>query len=267
MLEDKKSDGDGGGFIERLYAPDDDDDIQEGERAFFTRRNAKIIDNLRLGIDDADEHLRDLLLGPLLAQVSLRSNTAGHFRGFYKGPAGVGQFGGRTKDKLYRICGDVVMSPPILSKHECDWCVTCQDAVELVGRLDDIDVAYFDPPYNQHPYGSMYFMLDLVTSYEEPTTVSKVSGIPPDWNRSEFNVRAKILRAFERLVADVPAKFALVSYSNEGFVTHDELLGLLKQHGSVEVISKSHAAYKGGKRHLVSKSAMVDERLYVLEKR
>ena len=51
------------------------------------------------------------------------------------------------------------------------------------------DLAYFDPPYNQHPYGSNYFMLNLVSSYERPNVekISRVSGIPKDWNRSVFN--------------------------------------------------------------------------------
>ena len=32
----------------------------------------------------------------------------------------------------------------------------------------DLDLAYFDPPYNQHPYGSNYFMLNLLVHYRRP---------------------------------------------------------------------------------------------------
>ena len=42
------------GFIEKLYCPKDDDDIQEGERAFFTNENGKIIDCLRSLINNDD---------------------------------------------------------------------------------------------------------------------------------------------------------------------------------------------------------------------
>jgi len=31
-----------------------------------------------------------------------------------------------------------------------------------------------DPPYNQHPYGSNYFMLNLLADYREPADVSAV---------------------------------------------------------------------------------------------
>ena len=33
---------------------------------------------------------------------------------------------------------------------------------ELVKEIEPVDLAYFDPPYNQHPYGSNYFMLNII---------------------------------------------------------------------------------------------------------
>ena len=33
------------------------------------------------------------------------------------------------------------------------------DAVEKIGH---VNLTYFDPPYNQHPYGSNYFMLNII---------------------------------------------------------------------------------------------------------
>lgn len=62
---------------------------------------------------------------------------------------------------------------------------------DLVKVMDEVDVVYLDPPYNQHPYGSNYFLLNLLVNYERPNDFSKVSGIPPDWNRSYYNKRAK----------------------------------------------------------------------------
>ena len=56
-----------------------------------------------------------------------------------------------------------------LSRFECDYVVHQMDANHLVGDVGGFDVAYFDPPYNQHPYGSNYFMLNLLVNYEEPT--------------------------------------------------------------------------------------------------
>ena len=36
-----------------------------------------------------------------------------------------------------------------------------EDTVGLSKKLQNLDVVYLDPPYNQHPYGSNYFMLNL----------------------------------------------------------------------------------------------------------
>ena len=66
-------------------------------------------------------------------------------------------------------------------------------------QLPPVDVAYLDPPYNQHPYGSNYFMLNLLASGREPAAeeLSQVSGIPKNWNRSHYN-KSRHFIAFNR---------------------------------------------------------------------
>src|SRR5262245_18287880 len=150
----------GGGFIERLYAPRDDDNIRAGERVFYTRDNARRLDHYARLIHTADPDLRPFLLGPLLAEASVHANTAGIFKGFYKDRrTGVGRFGGAGDDALSRIKGRVSLDAPLLSRHTCDVRILGEDANQLVRHLEPVDLAYFDPPYNQHPYGSNYFML------------------------------------------------------------------------------------------------------------
>jgi adenine-specific DNA-methyltransferase len=106
--------------------------------------------------------MKDLLLGPLLSEASVHANTAGVFKGFYKNRhTGVGQFGGSGSDALTRILGRIVLEVPVLSLFECEYEVFQEDANALVHKLRGLDLAYIDPPYNQHPYGSNYFMLNL----------------------------------------------------------------------------------------------------------
>ena len=40
--------------------------------------------------------------------------------------------------------------------------------MELAADLPPLDLVYLDPPYNQHPYGSNYFMLNLLVDYRAP---------------------------------------------------------------------------------------------------
>ena len=64
---------------------------------------------------------------------------------------------------------------------------------KLEKHLPLLDLLYLDPLYNQHPYGFNYFMLNLLCDYRRPERISRVSGIPRDWNRSPYNGRRTAL--------------------------------------------------------------------------
>src|SRR6056297_3023057 len=72
------------GIISKHYAPKDDQDIQKGERVFYTKKNAQIIDTIRTAIDEVPKKYQPYFLGPLLYQASVHNNTGGVFKGFYK---------------------------------------------------------------------------------------------------------------------------------------------------------------------------------------
>ncbi len=155
-----------------------------------------LLDNLRQMIGDLPAWQQPYFLAPLLSEASIHANTSGVFKGFYKNPAtGIGQFGGKGRDALSRILGEISLPFPVFSNFSAECKITREDANQLVGTLKDFDVAYFDPPYNQHPYGSNYFMLNLLVDYRRPQTVSPVSGIPQEWNRSRYNKRGQVLEA------------------------------------------------------------------------
>ena len=201
------------GFIERMYAPDDDSDIQLGERVFYTRDNARRLDWFRHFIGQQHPSLHDLLLGPLLSSASVHANTAGVFKGFYKDKrTGIGKFGGSGADALARIRGQIQLQTPVLSRFESEIEVYQQDTNKLIPEIGGFDLAYFDPPYNQHPYGSNYFMLNLLVDYAEPDDVSTVSGIPTDWNRSLYNKKRYAFDQLSDAVSRVDAKYVLISF-------------------------------------------------------
>ncbi len=254
------------GFIEELYAPRDEDRVSADDRVFYTRRNARRLDNYRRMLDALEPGERELLLGPLLSQASIHANTAGVFKGFYKDRrTGVGSFGGSGGDALRRIKGDIRLEPPLLSRHECEVIVRQQDANELVRGGEAFDLAYFDPPYNQHPYGSNYFMLNLVTNYQRPAKVSRVSGIPTDWRRSAYNRRNSALKRFRQLVHDTNARFLLVSFNDEGFIAPAQMHDLLREIGRVEVMETRYNTFRGS-RNLRGRSIHVTEQLFLVER-
>lgn len=249
------------GFVSDLYAPADEDNIGPDDRVFYTRRNATFIDSSRAKIDEAPEHIRPFLLAPLLQRASVHVNTSGVFKGFYKNKEGIGQFGGTMKNALQRIRAHIEIPFPVLSRFKRDVQVTQKDAFDFVSSLPEVDVAYFDPPYNQHPYGSNYFMLNLILRNERPGEVSRVSGIPKTWQRSPYNVRSEAGPELARVTSRCPAKVLLISYNSEGFISPDEMMSILELLGSVEVFDQKYNTFRGC-RNLAGRSAHVTEMLF-----
>lgn len=255
------------GFIELLYAPQDDNNIKVGERVFYTRSNARRLDQFRNLIEAESSDFFNLLMGPLLASASVHANTAGVFKGFYKERSTrIGKFGGTGADALKRITGQIRLRVPILSRHEADVTVYQTDTNDLVSKVGNFDLAYFDPPYNQHPYGSNYFMLNLLVDYKKPQEISKISGIPKDWNRSLYNKKKRAWVALTDLISRVDSRYVLLSFNNEGFVSPAQLRKMLNGLGTVQEIKIRYNTYRGS-RNLYARNTHVTEHLYLLEKK
>ncbi len=253
------------GIISEMYAPKDINNIKLGERCFYTTRNAKYIDTARQLIENVPERYRIYFLAPLLTEASVKNNTSGVFKGFYKNSkTGIGQFGGNDENALSRIKRDIDLPFPVFSNYNCDVEVYKEDANELVKKLDLVDLIYMDPPYNQHPYGSNYFMLNLINKYEIPKEISKVSGIPKDWNRSKFNQSREALKTFEELCKNAKAKYLLISFNNEGFIKKEEMINMLSKIGKVTIMEKKYNTFRGS-RNLNNRDIHVKEFLYLVE--
>jgi len=254
------------GFISRLYSPKDDNNIQKGERVFFTRRNALYIDTVRQLLEEVPEPYKTMLLGPLIYEASNKNNTSGVFKGFYKNSeTKLGQFGGNGKNALKRILADITLELPVLSKFECDVNVYQEDANILVETLPKVDLAYLDPPYNQHPYGSNYFMLNLINDYIEPKSISEVSGIPKNWNKSKYNSKKSAIESMEDLCNKINAKYVLISFNSEGFITKDNMIDILSKQGEVRVYEKKYNTFRAS-RNLKNRDMHVKEYLFLLKK-
>ncbi len=255
------------GIIATNYAPLDDDNIKMGERAFYTHKNAIYIDSFRKYIDtECPEELKKYFLALLITEASIHVNTSGVFKGFYKDKnTGIGKFGGTAGNALTRILSPINITTPVFSSNECQYCVLQEDAIWVSSKLKDVDLVYLDPPYNQHPYGSNYFMLNLIVKNEMPQEISKVSGIPKKWNHSPFNSKQMALCSMEKIVKNLDAKFVLISYNNEGFITYDEMNAMLGKYGKVSCKEIIYNTFRGS-RNLRERNIHTNEFLFLLEK-
>ncbi|WP_038107856.1 DNA adenine methylase [Treponema pedis] len=256
------------GIIANNYAPQTDK-ITEKDRVFYTRENALLLDTYRYLIDEivTEENLKKFFLAPLITEASIHVNTSGVFKGFYKDKkTGIGCFGGMGKNALTRILGKIELKEPVFSNFESETEIFTEDTVILAPKLKNIDITYLDPPYNQHPYGSNYFMLNLILKNKLDIPISKVSGITEDWNRSVFNKKKTALDAMEKTVSSIDSKYLIISYNSEGFIDFYDMLLMLKKYGNTRTVSIEYNTFRGS-RNLRQRDIHVSEYLFILEKR
>ena len=162
------------------------------------------------------------------------------------------------------------------------------DVHELIAGLPEVDVMYLDPPYNQHPYGSNYFMLNVIAQASngvpngvpainevmvdenrdgfpvpQQAVISAVSGIPVGWNKSRYNSREAVVAMRELIEAGLrKARYLLISYNNEGIITADQWEELLRGY-QVSVHEVPYDTYRGS-RNLKERALKVVERMYLI---
>lgn len=121
------------------------------------------------------------------------------------------------------------------------------DASDAVSRFE-VDVAYLDPPYNQHKYLGNYHIWETLVRWDEPETFGVACKRVDCRDRtSDFNSRVRFLAALESLIDRVRARFLVVSFSDEGFVDRETLERLLERRGPVEVHEHDYRRYVGAR--------------------
>ena len=245
-------------YVTKHLCPTDDEKLDhEKDRLFFMRKNGMKIDAMRELISKwVEEHKISqtefsYLMASLLYSVSYVSNTSGVFKGFHRG------WGGSNGTAQYRICSDISLKPPILFNNDKNNISIREDAGVLVNRLTEIlgkipDIIYLDPPYNQHPYGSNYHVLNSITLWDKPDFPEKItrgtkSAIRLDWRterKSAYNSRPKAVQEFQELIDNISSKFILTSYSTEGNIPLNEMMKILGSKGTLRVVKREYVRYR-----------------------
>ena len=218
--------------------------VEEGERAYFTTENGRRIDSYQHYIHNmVPSKYHDYLLAPLLVEASKHNNCSGNFAAFYKRD-NVGHFGGKTDTDIKRITQNIELTVPIFSFNKCDVNVSQQDTNVWVKSLPELDLVYYDPPYNKHPYHIYYFLLDLINNWDTTVEIPDTfRGQPKDWLASAYNSLSKAREAFEDLIKNTRSKYILVSYNNEGIISEADMNAILSKYGEVTTNFIEHGTY------------------------
>ena len=124
------------------------------------------------------------------------------------------------------------------------------DALTVAGALGSFDVAYLDPPYNQHRYFTNYHVWETLVAWDAPAhygvACKRVDARDDDSTRSPFNSRRTMPAALASVIAAVDAELVVVSYNDEAWLTAADLVDMCAVGGRhVEVLSFDSRRYVG----------------------
>ncbi len=205
------------------------------ERArFFHPKNGAKIDAIREAITrkSLDPDVEAILLTSLMEAADRVDSTTGVQMAYLK------SWAPRAMNDLELRMPKVLPGPGMAMRS---------DAIEAARDLTG-DLAYLDPPYNQHSYMGNYHIWESLVRWDKPEVYGiACKRIGCKTYRSDFNSKTRIRQALDDLVRALRVKYILLSFNNEGYIQRDEMEEMLRARGSVRVREIDFKRYVGAR--------------------
>jgi adenine-specific DNA-methyltransferase len=139
--------------------------------------------------------------------------------------------------------------PALLPRPAAGACAAFCGEAESVAAALDCDLAYLDPPYNQHSYLRNYHVWETLVRWDRPEVYGVARKRSDCRTRiSAFNSRPGIGPALERTIAALRCPTLVVSFNDEGYLDRAALEAMLAARGRhVQVIEIPYGRYVGAK--------------------
>ncbi len=206
------------------------------ESRFFQPRNGARVDAIRdaIAAKGLDPLVEAVLLVSLMEAADRVDSTCGLQMAYLK------EWAKRAHGELRLRVPEVL---PAVAAGVCE--AHMLDAEEAAERLS-ADVAYLDPPYNQHSYLANYHVWETLVRWDRPAhygVACKREDVRT--RKSPFNQRRESLAALSRVIQALDAKVLVVSFNDEGFLSREDLERALATRGEVRVLSRDFKRYVG----------------------
>lgn len=205
---------------------------------YFQPQNGMRIDAIRDGIERCygDSWLRPVLLTSLLEAADAVDSTVGLQMAYLK----------QWAPRSYK---DLAMQVPRMTPGTGT--AIRGDATEVVSRLPHVDLAYLDPPYNQHRYFTNYHVWESLVRWDAPLSYGiarkRIDSRDPA-TKSVFNRKRAMPSALAETIRRVDAEVVVVSFSDEGYVPLAELVDMCTARGDeVEVLAFDSRRHVGAR--------------------
>ncbi len=121
------------------------------------------------------------------------------------------------------------------------------DALEAASRLGG-DVAYVDPPYNQHKYLGNYHVWESLVRWDQPEVYGVAcKRMDCRSRKSDFNSRVRAVAALASVLDALQTPHVVVSFNDEGYLGQADLVEMLRARGPVWVQSADYQRYVGAR--------------------
>jgi adenine-specific DNA-methyltransferase len=192
---------------------------------YFQPHNGMRIDAIRDAIETgyADSPLRPILLTALLDAADRVDSTTGLQMAYLK------SWAPRSYDDLSLRAPELLAGPGR---------TVVGDAAGTARTTARVDLAYLDPPYNQHRYFTNYHVWETLVRWDAPEhygIACKRVDARDDATKSRFNRKREMPQALAELIATVNAETVVVSYNDESWVTPEQMTSWLHDAGHEEV--------------------------------
>lgn len=202
---------------------------------YFQPKNGARIDAIRAEIDtlSVTAHERAILLTSLLLAADKVDSTTGIQMAYLK------QWAPRAHNDLVLKLPDLIAGAG--EAHQGDALSFVRD-----GGTREVDLAYIDPPYNQHSYAGNYHVWETLVRNDAPEAYgiarkrSDVRG-----QRNPWNSKPRFRETLAGLLSAVESRYLLVSFSNEGFLASADLEAMLAELGRVQRVDVDFRRYIG----------------------
>ena len=192
---------------------------------YFHPRNGQRIDAIR---DHLEERYRSSPLFPvLLTSLMLAADRVDSTTGMQM--AYLKQWAPRAFNDLELRCPQLLPGPGTALRG---------DAIAVAAALPRVDLAYLDPPYNQHRYFTNYHVWETLVRWDAPehygVACKRVDSRHED-TKSVFNRKREMPEALRQLIRTVDAEVVVASYNDESWIDAEQITEWLAAAGHEEV--------------------------------
>lgn len=205
---------------------------------YFQPKNGARIDAMRDRIESMELpfELKAIVLVSLMEAADRVDSTTGVQMAYLK------QWAARSHNDIE------LRMPAVQPRVSGGKCIATQADAEDISSEIVADVAYLDPPYNQHSYLGNYHIWETLVRWDDPEFYGIACKREDCRTRkSAFNGKRAIFPAMEEVLNNLRAKHLVISFNNEAYISRDQMEELLSGRGSLDVIEIAHDRYVGAK--------------------